>query len=56
MKLVVTDKRDKLLTIDLNEAIQKEVNRLKFELANGHINQKQFKLKILSTVLRSEAG
>lgn len=56
MKLVVTDKQDKLLSIDLDEAIQKEVNRLKFELANGHINQKQFKLKILSTVLRSEAG
>lgn len=56
MELVVTDKQNKLLTIDLNESIQKEIGRLKFELANGHINQKQFKLKILSTVLRSEAG
>lgn len=56
MKLVVTDKRDKLLSIEINETIQKEIERLKFELANGHINQKQFKLKILSTVLRSEAG
>jgi len=56
MELVVTDKQNKLLTIDLNETIKKEVERLKFELVNGHINQKQFKLKILSTVLRSEAG
>jgi len=56
MELVITDKQNKLLTIDLNETIQKEVNRLKFEWANGHINQQQFKLKVLSTVLRSEAG
>lgn len=45
-----------ILSIDLTSETEQEILKLEHELAIGHINQKQYKLKILSTILRSEVG
>lgn len=45
-----------ILSIDVSKEIQQEIISLEHEHGLGHINDKQFKLKILSTILRSEVA
>lgn len=55
MNLTIQSEIEKVLEIPVSDETQEVIKRMQFELAHGHINQKQYKLKILSTILRSEA-
>lgn len=52
---VQNTKKETVLEIDLNSDIQNDITRLQHDLANGHIDSKQYTLKILSTIIRSKA-
>lgn len=60
MKLTIKDHNQvgalTILSMDLTSESEQEILKLEHELAIGRINQKQYKLKILSTILRSEVG
>lgn len=57
MQLVISETElIDLLVIDLPEEVQREILKVQDERNLGRINSKQFRLKILSTILRSEAG
>lgn len=60
MQLTIKDHNEfntlTILSIDLSKEIQQEIMSLEHEHGLGYINDKQFKLKMLSVILRSEAG
>ena len=45
-----------ILSIDLSGETEQELLKLEHDLAIGNINQKQYKLKILSTILREQVA
>lgn len=45
-----------ILSMDLISETEQEILKLDHELALGRINQKQYKLKILSTILREQVA
>ncbi|WP_373815740.1 hypothetical protein [Jeotgalibaca porci] len=45
-----------ILSIDLSGETEQELLKLEHDLAIGNINQKQYKLKILSTILRGQVA
>ncbi len=44
-----------ILSIDLSKEIQQEINSFEYDHRFGHITRKQFNLKVLGLILRSEA-
>lgn len=56
MKLVIREGKKDVFRMELNESVQQEFEKLRKDLETEKINLKQYKLKILSTILRSEAG
>lgn len=55
MKLVIRAGRKDVFKLELSESVQQEFEKLNKDLKSEVINPKQYKLKVLSTILRSEA-